>query len=75
MHAGVELEGEDPPQPTGEDVMALRVYAMLANGMGGLDWAALPLAAAFVGVADLERLVDDLVTIKLHRPPQVAGQE
>ena len=40
---------------------------MLANGMGGLDWAGLPLACAYYGVADIDALVHRLMVIKLHR--------
>jgi len=49
----------------------MRAYAMLANGMGGLDWSGLPIALAALGVPDegIEPLVDALVTIKLHKPP------
>ena len=49
----------------------MRAYAMLANGMGGLDWAGLPIAVAALGVSDdgIEPLVDALVVIKLHKPP------
>lgn len=41
---------------------------MLANGMGGLDWAGLPLAAAYYGIEDVEGLVHRLLVIKLHKP-------
>lgn len=47
---------------------AFRCYAMLANGMGGLDWSQLELAAAVFGAGDREALVERLLTIKLHRP-------
>lgn len=43
---------------------------MLANGMGGLDWAGLPLACAVHGVSDIEALVQRLIVIKTHRPPK-----
>jgi hypothetical protein len=47
--------------------MATHVHAMLANGMGGLDWAGLPLACAYYGVGDIEAMVHRLMVIKLHR--------
>lgn len=42
---------------------------MLANGMGGIDWAGLPLACAVFGVRDVELLIHRLVTLKTYRPP------
>ncbi|MCU0924418.1 MAG: hypothetical protein MUF16_29770 [Burkholderiaceae bacterium] len=42
---------------------------MLANGMGGLDWGALPLAVAHFGIDDVAGLIHRLLTIKTHRPP------
>ncbi len=51
-------------------MLAYRVYAMLANGMGGLDWSGLSYAAEFVGAADLDDLTERLLVIKLHRPPK-----
>ena len=49
---------------------AIQIYNSLANGMGGLDWAVLPLFAGLHGVDDIEGLVDRLLTIKLHKPPE-----
>lgn len=46
---------------------------MLANGMGGLDWAGLPLAVELYGVRDVELLVHALLAIKTHQPPEVPG--
>jgi hypothetical protein len=43
---------------------------MLGNGMGGIDWAGLPLVVAMLGVDDVEALVDRMLTIKLHKPPE-----
>lgn len=48
--------------------MAFKVYAMLSNGMGGLDWAHLDLAAELHGAGDREALIERLMVIKLHRP-------
>lgn len=45
---------------------------MLANGMGGVDWAGLGLAVEVLGVQDVEELVDALVTIKTHSAPEGA---
>ena len=41
---------------------------MLANGMGGLDWAGLPIVAELLGIKDIEALVHRLMTIKVWRP-------
>lgn len=70
--AGVEYEGEDPPAATADDAMAIRIFNGLSNGMGGLDWAGLPLLAAYHGVRDVEGLLHRLLVIKGHRPPQDA---
>jgi len=43
---------------------------MLANGMGGLDWSALPLACVLYGVQDIELMIHRLLVIKLHQPPK-----
>ena len=40
---------------------------LLANGMGGFDWAGLPLLCGWLGVQDIEGLMDRLQVIKLHR--------
>lgn len=41
---------------------------MLANGMGGIDWAGLPMVAALLGVDDIETFSRHLMTIKRYRP-------
>ena len=51
-------------------------YNMLANGMGGLDWAGLPIVAAVLGVDDLEMFMHRLFVIKTHpRRPAAGVQE
>lgn len=42
---------------------------MLGNGMGGMDWAGLPLACELFHVTDVEALLQRLLVIKTHRPP------
>lgn len=54
-------------------MVALRIFNALANGTGGLDWAALPLFAALHTVQDLEPLIDRLLVIKTHKPPTSPG--
>lgn len=68
--AGIQYRGEAPPEPTSDDRLALRVWNMLANGMGGLDWAGLPLAVAHFGIADVDGLLHRLQVIKSHNPPK-----
>lgn len=56
----------------------MRVYGMLENGMGGLDWAGLPLVAEMLGVDDPQMLIVRLETIKkpaAFRDSAVASQE
>jgi len=48
--------------------MALAVYRLLANGSGGIDWQGLPLVTGWLGVSDVEGLMQRLVAIRLHRP-------
>jgi len=68
--AGIQYRGEDPPQATDADLLAMRVWNMLANGMGGLDWSGMPLAVALYGITDVEGLLHRLQVIKAHKPPQ-----
>jgi hypothetical protein len=51
-------------------LIAIHAFNMLANGMGGCDWAGLPYVVAYLGVQDVEGLLDRLRVIKLHRPPK-----
>lgn len=46
----------------------MRAFNMLANGMGGIDWAGLEFVAAYLGVVDLDMLTERLMTIKFHKP-------
>ena len=46
------------------------MFNALANGMGGIDWTGLPLLASLYGVQDVEGLIDRLIVIKTHRPPE-----
>lgn len=54
--------------------MALEAWALLGNGMGGIEWSGLPLVAAVLGVGDIERLVHALRVIRTHQPPTIAGR-
>jgi hypothetical protein len=48
----------------------MNVYSLLANGMGGVDWAGLPLVVGFLGIKDMEGLMHRISVIKLHRAPK-----
>lgn len=43
---------------------------MLANGMGGIEWAGLPFVAALLGVRDVDLFTVRLMTIKHFKPPK-----
>jgi hypothetical protein len=75
VQAGVEYEGETLQVPSAEARKAISVATMLANGYGGFDWSALDVAVAMYEVENVEQLIDNLVAIKLWRPPKDAGKE
>ncbi len=46
----------------------MQIWNACANGMGGIDWQAVPLFAEFYGFADLDTLTEQLLIIKMHKP-------
>ena len=56
------------------DLLALRAWALLANGMGAVDWSGLPVVAAYLDVDDVEGLVDRLHVIKTHKGPTLGAE-
>ena len=48
--------------------MANRVFRLLSNGMGGIDWKGLPLVCGWLGVDDIEGLLIRLEVLKTYRP-------
>jgi hypothetical protein len=52
------------------DRLAFRVFNLLADGMGGLNWQGLPLMCGWLGAADIEGLMERLAIIKTHRQQQ-----
>lgn len=38
--------------------------------MGGVDWQAVPLIVAWLGIDDVEGLMQRLALIRLHRKPE-----
>lgn len=41
----------------------------LANGMGGIDWAGLPLVVEWLGITDIDGLLHRITVIKSHKRP------
>lgn len=70
MQAGVEYEGEATPQHGDADRIAIRAFNLLANGMGGLNWAGLDTVVAYLGITDLDDLICRLEVIRTHKPPE-----
>lgn len=62
--------GEEPPQATPLELLYLEAFAYLSNGMGGIDWAGLPIVAETLGLSDTEALMHALKTIKTYAPPK-----
>lgn len=46
----------------------MQAYNLLSNGMGGIDWAGLPLVVAHLGIERIDVLIDTMATIKTHQP-------
>ena len=57
-------------QSTHEDDIAITAFNFLCDGMGGIGWAGLELVAAKFGVEDIDDLMDRLLVIKMHKPPE-----
>jgi hypothetical protein len=49
--------------------VALRAWELLRTGLGGIDWAGLPLVAGLLGVQDPESLIWRLQAIRAYRNP------
>jgi hypothetical protein len=69
FQAGVQWEGEDPPSASDLDAVAIRAWNALSNGHGGIEWSGLETVVAWLGIEDVDDLLQRLVTIKCHRPP------
>ena len=62
------MEGEAPPELGDADAEAFKVVALLKNGQGGLDWSGLPLIAGWMGITDLDGLLERMaVIVQYHR--------
>ena len=49
-------------------MFAFKAHALLANGMGGHDWAGLGVVCAWLGITDIDGLLQRLLIIKTHNP-------
>ena len=65
--------GVTPPQASHDDHTAFVVYSLMANGAGGVDWSALPFLCGWLGVQDVDGLMQRLVAIRMHRKPEERG--
>ena len=69
----------DAPALHPSGALAIAAWNWLHNGHGAIDWAGLPMVCAVLGVADVERLLHDLMTIKAHaadrNAPDAPAQE
>ncbi len=64
------MEGEEPPDADSLQHLHLQAWALLKNGMGGLDWAGLPYVTEHLGLQDVSALIDALQTIKTYQKPE-----
>lgn len=62
-------EGEGTPEVSPLSRKVLYSARMLANGMGGYDWSALPIACALYEVENVEELIEGLLVCKSWRKP------
>ena len=51
-------------------MVALQAWGLLATGMGGWDWAGLPVVVELLNVRDVEALIGRMKTIKGYRRRQ-----
>ncbi len=66
MAEGCQWEGEAAPVAGPDDLVAMRVHGLLANGMGGYDWAGLPVICAWLGVEDVAGLMTRLQAVRSY---------
>lgn len=55
--------------------LAIRAWNLLSNGMGGIDWAGLPIVAELLAVQDLELLTDALLAIRQYKPASERSED
>jgi hypothetical protein len=71
--AGVQFEGEELPEQTPAQREAVIVWNYLSSPDGGIDLGGLEIVAAHLGITDVGALLDNLLTIKTHKPPDKEG--
>jgi len=69
VQRGVEYEGEDPPEQSSDERMAIKAWNYLADGNDSIDWAGVPFVCEHLGIDDPGALLDRLYVIKTHKPP------
>lgn len=62
----LEFLGVDPLTAT--NALVAEAWAMASNGMGGIDWSALPFIVQWLQIDDVEGVIEGLMQIKTHRP-------
>lgn len=55
--------------------MAARARNLLANGMGGIDWAGVSLVCAYLGVTQIEPFIDALHVLLTYQPPDDGAKD
>ncbi len=73
--SGEVFEGEDSPLCDDAEALALRVFRLLANGSGGINWAGLPYVCTWLGITDVDALFYRLEQIRSYQPRQAAQDE
>ena len=66
--SGVQFEGETAPDPDPAHFIAVRAWRLLSNGMGGIDWAGLPVVTEMLGIEDVQELIGRLLVIRSYKP-------
>lgn len=58
-------------EPVSErNVLAIRAWNLLSNGMGGLDWQGFDRIVRHLSIDDEEWLIESLNAIRSHRPSE-----
>lgn len=54
--------------------MAIKVWNMLGDGNGGLDYSGLPIVVEWLGITDIDGLLNRLSVIKTHDPKRSGAE-
>jgi len=66
----VVWEGEGPPDSDPGDRAAISAWNLLHNGSGAIQWQGLDLVREYLGIDDVEGLMDRLRIISAYKPPK-----